>query len=204
VQSWIASVPRIVNVRLDQLVLSVLPAVSSAALGNYAVAASLSWLALPLATAFGSVAFPSIAGAATEGDARRIERTSLRGAAVTAGVAVVILAASASFVVPALFGRGFHSAVVALWLLAPGTVFLALNRVQGDLLRGRGHPIAVSSAEGVGALITLGLLLALIPPLGINGAAIASSIAYATISVLLHRSLHRIREAAIVEEVTDG
>ena len=204
VRSWVASVPRIVNVRLDLLILSILPAVTSAALGNYAVAASLSWLALPLASAFGSVAFPSIAGAATEGDARRIERTSLRGATATAGVAMVVLAASASFVVPALFGPGFHDAVVALWLLAPGTVFLALNRVQGDLLRGRGHPIAVSSAEGIGALITLGLLLGLIPPLGINGAAIASSVAYASISVLLHRSLLRVRHAAAAAEVAGG
>lgn len=199
-RSWIASVPQLVNVRLDQLVLSVLPAVTSAALGNYAVAASLSWLALPLATAFGSVAFPSIAGAETEILARGIERASLIGAAAMATAVMMVLASTAALVIPALFGSGFDDAIVALWLLAPGTIFLALNRVLGDLVRGRGEPLAVSSAEGAGALLTFGLLLALIPPLGINGAAIASSIAYGSVTLLLVRTLRRIRSDALLRE----
>jgi O-antigen/teichoic acid export membrane protein len=196
IRSWVASVPHIVNVRLDQLLLSVLPAVSSAALGNYAVAASLSWLALPLSTAFGSAAFPAIAGARNEATARHLERTSLLGAAATAALTMLVLAATAELTVPVLFGTGFDDAVVVLWLLAPGTVFLALNRVLGDLVRGRGQPMVVSYAEGIGAVITVALLLALIPPLGINGAAMASSVAYASVTALLLRSLRRIRHRA--------
>jgi O-antigen/teichoic acid export membrane protein len=199
-QSSIASVPHIINVRLDQLLLSVLPAVSSASLGNYAVAASLSWLALPLATAFGSVAFPAIAGARTEAAARHVERASLLGGAVTAAAVMVVLALTADLIVPALFGPGFDDAIVVLRLLTPGTIFLALNRLLGDLIRGRGQPMAVSYAEGFGAVITITLLLALIPPLGINGAAIASSVAYASVTVLLSRALRRIRRGALAEE----
>jgi O-antigen/teichoic acid export membrane protein len=189
----LAYTPQLINIRVDQLVLSVMPSVAAAQLGNYAVAASLSWLALPASLAFGSVAFPRLASATDEAQARRIERLSLLGAGFLAGASIGVISILAPAVVPTLFGKGYRDAVVALWLLAPGTVFLALERVLGDLLQGRGQPLLRSIGEGGGAVITVVLLFALIPRFGIRGAAITSSIAYAATFFFLLWGLRRTR-----------
>lgn len=189
VRVWASTVPRLVNVRLDQLALSVLPAVALSDVGVYAVAASLSWLALPAATAFGSVAFPAVAKATSEPAIRRIERVSLLGSAGAAAVTLSVASAAAPFVVPRLFGSDFEGAVVCLWLLAPGTVFLAMNSVLADLLQGRGRPLSTSAGEATGAVLTVVLLVTLTPRYGIKGAAVASSVAYAGATTVLYSRL---------------
>jgi O-antigen/teichoic acid export membrane protein len=195
---WLSSVPQLVNVSVDQLVLSVMPSVIAAQLGNYTVAASLSWLALPASTAFGSVAFPRIARIAGAGAILRIERISLIGAGLTAGTTIGLICLLAPAVVPTLFGNGYRDAIIALWLLAPGTVFLALNRVLGDVLQGRGKPLIRSAGEGLGAIVTIALLFALIPRYGIRGAAVASSVTYAVVFSFLLLGLYRVRRQAAI------
>lgn len=190
---WASSVPRLINVRVDQLVLSVMPAVATAQLGVYAVAASLSWLALPAATAFGAVAFPAVAGSTDEAAIRRIERLSLLGSAAAAAAALGLACLAAPFAVPVLFGSDFQGAVTVLWLLAPGTVFLAMNRVLADLLQGRGRPLLTSVGEGSAAVLTVIMLFVLIPRFGIQGAAAASSVAYLGATVILYVGLRSAR-----------
>ena len=200
----LSNMPLIVNVSLDQLVLSVMPGVSASRLASYAVAVSLTSLALPLSAAFGAVAFPRIAATRSERERRRVERITIFGAASTASLVIGLVAVSGSWAVPTLFGPGYGAAVGALWRLAPGTTFLALNRVMGDLLRGRGHPSAVTFNEAIGAACTVVLLLILTPRYGINGAAIASSIAYATVFVMMCTTIHRIRRKGTIDEVKEA
>jgi O-antigen/teichoic acid export membrane protein len=199
---WLSTLPRLVNVSIDQLLLSVWPGVTAAELGNYAVAVSLSWLVLPVAQAFGSVAFPRIARAHGETDARRIERLSLVGAAVSAACVIAAVSALAPVFVPVVFGSGYRSSIVALWLLAPGAVFLAVNQVLGQILQGRGRPLFISMAEGTGALLTVLLLALLIPPFGIRGAAMASTLVYGFVMILLFWGIRRARVAQSIVEVS--
>lgn len=182
-----------VNVRLDQLILSVLPAVAPSELGTYAVAASLSWLALPVATTFGSIAFPAVARATKESAIRRIERMSLLGSAGAAVMVLVPLCIVAPFAVPLLFGADFGGAVVCLWILAPGTVCLAMNRVLDNVLQGRGRPLTTAVGEGSAAVLTVVLLVALTPRFGIRGAAVASSMAYLSSTIILLTRLRVLR-----------
>ena len=77
-----STAPNSLNGRFDQLVLAF--AVPAAALGQYAVAVSLSLLVGPLAAAFGHVAFPALARGT--GDQRDTVRRSVRGALVLAAV----------------------------------------------------------------------------------------------------------------------
>lgn len=203
VKVWAASVPQLINLRLDLLALSVMPAVAAADLGVYAVAVSLSLLALPASVAFGSVAFPKVAASTSEPAARRIERLSLLGAASTSALVLAPVCIVAPFAVPILFGSEFREAVGCLWLLAPGTVFLALNRVLADLLQGRGRPLSTAVAEGFGAALTVVLLLALTPRFGIRGAAFASSVAYCGAAVVLYWRLCAGRQAAVADNGSD-
>jgi Na+-driven multidrug efflux pump len=78
-----------------------------------------------------------------------------------------------------------------LWILTPGAVFLACGQVAGDLLRGRNRPGVVAWAQGLAAVFTVVLLLALLPVIGVYGAAIASTVAYGAALAAMLRSLQR-------------
>jgi O-antigen/teichoic acid export membrane protein len=191
VRVFLGFTPRAINIYLDQLLLSATNWVSAAELGNYAVAASLSALVLPLSSAFGTVAFPAVAASTTREQGRRIERAALRGALVTAAAIVGALAVAAPVAIPFVFGSGFEDAVVAFWILAPGSICLAMNQVMGDILRGRGLPLRAAAGEATGAVATVIALPVLAPVLGINGAAAVSSAAYGVATVVLVLGLRR-------------
>ena len=76
--------------------------------------------------------------------------------------------------------------------LLPGIWFLGMGIViQGDLA-GRGRPGLSSSLAGLAAAVTVLLDLALIPPLGVYGGALASVGAYTTFGVASLIALHRV------------
>jgi O-antigen/teichoic acid export membrane protein len=186
-----ALAPATVNAQLDQLVLS--QTVRPADLGRYAIAVSLTSLPIPLAAAIGNVAFPRLAARlATAPEPGRLDRMAVLGAAGIATALLVPLAAVAHWAVPLVFGPAYNGAVPLLWILTPGAVFLACGQVAGDLLRGHGQPALVAWAQGLAAVFTVLLLLALLPVIGIYGAAIASTVAYGIALVaMLNRLLRR-------------
>jgi O-antigen/teichoic acid export membrane protein len=185
-----STAPNALNGRLDQIVLAVL--VSSSALGQYAVAVSLSVLVSPIAAAFGNVAFPRIArGDQSEATLRHALRGSmLVGLAGSCGIVV-----AAPVLVPVLYGPGFQAVPRLLAVLAPGAVFYVVNPVLADVLRGFGRPGSVAASQWAGVLITVPGLIILVPHFGALGAAITSSITYFAVHVLLRVYLRRTRAA---------
>lgn len=185
-----AVTPTAVNNYLDQLVLSQL--VPPADLGRYAIAVSVTLIPVPLVSAIGNVAFPRLAARRTAAaDGRRMQ---LAAAAASAGLAAAILAPialSAYWVIPAVFGPAYRGAVPLLWILTPGGIFLATGQVVGDLLRGLNRPGLVATAQGIAAVGTVILLLALLPSTGVAAAAIASTVAYGTALAVMIRGLRR-------------
>ena len=186
-----AVTPAALNAQLDQLVLS--QTVPAADLGRYAVAVSLSLLPIPLVSAIGNVAFPRLAAQRTvTGATYRVQQVAVSGSAVLAAAILLPLALSAYWMVPLVFGAAYGGAVPLLWILTPGSVFLACGQVVGDLLRGRNRPIVVAWAQGLAAVFTVVLLLALLPLVGVAGAAIASTIAYGIALAGMLRALWRL------------
>jgi O-antigen/teichoic acid export membrane protein len=186
-----ALTPAVLNAQLDQLVLS--QTVRPADLGRYAIAVSLTSLPIPLVGAIGNVAFPRLAGRTAVSEAtRRLQRLAVFGSLGLAAAMLVPLALSAYWLVPMVFGAGYRGAVPLLWLLTPGAVFLACGQVVGDLLRGRNHPAVVAWAQGLAAVATVALLIALLPVFGVGGAAIASTVAYGIALAVMLRSLWRL------------
>ncbi len=186
-----ALTPTALNLYLDQLVLS--QVVPPAALGRYAIAVSCTTLPVPLVSAIGSVAFPRLAARrGVDGLVGRMQWLAIGGAACAAAGALLPLDLIASWLIPRVFGPGFAGAVPLLWLLTPAGVILACNQVTGDILRGRKRPMVVARAEGLAAVFTVVLLLALLPAYGVRGAAIASAVAYGVALVVLLLSLRRL------------
>ena len=186
-----ALTPAALNTQLDQLVLSqtVLPA----DLGRYAIAVSLTSLPIPLVAAIGNVAFPRLAARriVTDGTVR-LQLLAVLSSAGLATAMLVPLASVSYWLVPLIFGDGYRGTVPLLCILTPGAVFLACNQVVGDLLRGRNHPAIVAWAQGLAAAFTVVLLFALLPVIGVAGAAIASTVSYGVALAVMLRSLWRL------------
>lgn len=195
--------PFLLNSRVDQLVLSV--AVPLSDLGRYAVAVSLTLLVFPLTSAFGNVALPYIAkqNQTDASAARTTWRLAVAGSLVIGSLGAVVVAALTPVVIPAVLGDSYKGIETLVYILAPGAVLLGLNQVVGDVLRGYDQALLVARAEGVAAVLTVVLMVALIPTLGVVGAAISSTCSYGLSTAMLIRyaSRHSLERtsAAVVE-----
>jgi O-antigen/teichoic acid export membrane protein len=186
-----ALTPAALNAKLDQLVLS--QAVPPATLGRYAIAVSCTLLPIPLVSAIGNVAFPRLASRRNINDlARRMQWLGILGTACATTGALIPLDLVAPWLIPHVFGPGYTGVVPLLWILTPAGVFLACNQVAGDILRGRKRPLVVARAEGLGAVFTVVLLVALLPVVGVYGAAIASAVAYGVALAMMLLALRRL------------
>ncbi|RQG99358.1 flippase [Natrarchaeobius oligotrophus] len=108
------------------------------------------------------------------------------------GVMALGLAALADVVVPLYFGSEAEPAVSPLLLLLPGALGFALARPILAVSQGEGtlrYPVA---ATGFAAAINVILNASLIPRYGMHGAAVATSVGYATMFVFHCWSARRV------------
>ena len=122
----------------------------------------------------------------------RLERRALLGSAGLAAAVLIPLAVMSRWLVPEVYGASYRGAVPLVWILAPGSFFLACGQVAGDLLRGRKNPGLVAWAQGIAAIIAISMIFTLVPLMGINGAAVASTVAYGIAFAAMLLSLARL------------
>lgn len=162
----------LVSLRLDQLLLGWIA--TTAALGVYSIAVSLSEGLLLATTAIGLVVFlDSAKGESSSRFRRKLVLTVLASCA-----AAGLLALVASPLVHALFGERYAGAASLTRILALGTPGLVVMRLMTNRLAGGGQPGRASVYALVTLAVTSALDVALIPSHGATGAAWASSIGY--------------------------
>ena len=179
---------QMLNYRLDALILSVLA--GNSALGVYAVATNVGETGTYIANAAALALFRDVAD---EGGLRRVPFACRM---TTAATAVFALAAAPAGIIgiPLVFGSDFAGAITPFVLLLPGMVALAVVKVLSMANTAAGRPDYMSIATVAGLAMTVILDLLLIPALAASGAAIASTLAYATAaiaSVMLYRRIRR-------------
>ncbi len=82
------------------------------------------------------------------------------------------------------FGPAFAPSMPCLMLLLPGIVSFTVQRACGNYLHRTGRPFRISAIIAGEVALNIALNLVFIPPWGARGAALASSISYATGSIL--------------------
>jgi O-antigen/teichoic acid export membrane protein len=155
--------------------------------GVYSVAVSLGLPVTLLASVLGPLIFQRVAS--DENRPNRIANTNrvLRILVPVLGSLVVVLGASAKWVIAFLYGSRFSGAGEALILLLPGLMALSFEIVVMSFLAGEGSPRIVYWAPLVGLVVNLGANLFVIPRWGIDGAATTSTIGYITVLLLVLR-----------------
>lgn len=184
VPSYGANVLQYLNYRVDLFLVAYFRDLRE--VGLYALAVSLAQLVWLVSNAVGTAVFARV-GSGSDEPRQAAEHTATLFRCVLS--IQVVLAAALALVVkpllPALYGDAFAQAVSAVWLLLPGIAVFGAGSVLAAHIAGLGRPHLNMHVAAVSLAVTLGLDLLLIPSLGMNGAALASSASYATTTALM-------------------
>lgn len=156
----------------------------AAELGLYAVAVGIGQLLFNVPEPFSRVVQPYLFGQVSSEMLSRFKAVArLNFTALV--ILSLIMWATAPWVIPWLFGEVFLDSVFPLRLLLPGIVFSGAAKLLAQLVVQGGYQRFNLIATASSAVITIGLDLLLIPIWGIQGAAIASTIAYLVILMVI-------------------
>jgi O-antigen/teichoic acid export membrane protein len=176
VQGQAANMAALFNYRLDQFLVAAF--VSTAGVGHYTVAVGLAESVWWISSSVAVVMLPRLTAMEDE-EAQELTPLVARNTLLISALAAVGLVIVSPFAIQVLFGSEFYpEALSPLVFLMPGIVAASATRVLGSYLFSRGRIIYNTLATFIALGATIALDLALIPLLEVDGAAIASSIAY--------------------------
>ena len=173
---YIGTVFSLANLRLDQILM--VSIVTAEQLGYYIVAVRVAEITGVVATALVTVAVPRIAR--VKEPSRQIHEAT-RHFQVYWYVNLIIkllYIPAVILLIPTVYGTQFVDAVPVAIVLVIGSVFMDGKRVLTGLAQALNAPWLGSRAEIIAAASTFALLLLLLPPFGIIGAALTSLCAY--------------------------
>jgi len=174
--------------RVDVFIVNSLAGVS--AVGIYSVAVAFAEMALMAPNAIGIALFSHLPGIS---DAEQISVVG-RSSRITIFLAFIcgaLLALISRPLVIVLMGVEFAGAVIPLIILIPGLIMMSVNYVFANYYSAQGKPLVSAYCFGIGLVFNVVANLFLIPLMGINGAALASTISYACITLCFFVILRR-------------
>ncbi|BCJ58252.1 O-antigen ligase family protein [Micromonospora endophytica] len=173
-----------------------LPLIGPRELGYYAVAVSVAEIPMVIATAARSVLMGRQGSAAP----RAVTQVA-RLAVLATVIACAVLALSAGYAVPLVFGADFAAAVVPTIILCTATVLYACMIIFTAALLAHDRPIWSSGALVAGSVVGV-LALLVLSPLGAVGAAIASLAGYAATTTMAAVGVRRVPALRSVRMLT--
>ena len=210
VRSWVNDLFQIVNLRPDLFILNAYS--TTAATGIYSVSVSITSAGFILSQSLATVVLPrsaALRGADTDESPVLGERAASSAVrhAVLVSLAAVAALAVVLLLVPLLWGGEFRKAIHYGLILLPGVAMLGVGRVMVASFTGRGHPHYALAVGLLSFPATLIAYLLVIPDFGTTGAAVVTSISYATAAllaaVLFFRTVHTSRREALLPTRAD-
>jgi O-antigen/teichoic acid export membrane protein len=190
-RGYVGNLLQFFNYRLDSFLVNSF--IGSAGVGIYSAAIVLAELLWQLPNSVGLVILPKAANS----DAKEMNRFTPRvfwAVLLISALAAAAMGVAGKLIIRAVFSDRFLDAYRPLLALLPGVVLLGAGKVLTNDMAGRGYPHYNSIVAGIALLVTLGLDLALIPRMGVLGAALASTVAYSStflLSLVLYMSVRR-------------
>jgi O-antigen/teichoic acid export membrane protein len=172
----LGSIFQYLNYRFDMYIVALF--LSATQVGIYSVAVGFSEMLWMIPNALG-VVITHRAASRPWAEANRITASVNRLTMAIMAMSCILWVFIGKYIIPFLYGTAFIGAVNAMLWLLPGIWFLALWKNLLNDICSRGYPLLKTYSSGIAAIATIIFDLLLIPKMGINGAALASSIAYA-------------------------
>jgi O-antigen/teichoic acid export membrane protein len=187
-RTHVGQVSGLANLSLDQALIAAW--LAPAYLGLYVVAVSSAGLLQMLSGAVQQVSMPSIAQKESSDESRSLLRLVFRRYWIISILVMLVIAAALPVIVPFVFGDRFRPAVWPAEVLLLASLFKGAEQVLGGGAGALGNPWLGSKANMTALVVTVGLLYALLPRLGLMGAAIASAAAYLVELLVVLYGLH--------------
>lgn len=146
--------------------------------GIYSVAATLAQLTNTIAAALPLVVFARVARM-DEGSSYELTNRVARVTITLSILIAIVVYFTAPWIVNMAFGKSFQGAIPPLMVLLPGTVLIGLSQVLYSDFAGRGKPEVGIWIRALSLGVEIIGCIIFLPRLGIVGAAISSTIAYA-------------------------
>lgn len=172
----------LINYRFDVWVVSQYQ--GAAELGLYSVAVGLGQLLFQIPEPLSRVVQPFLFSQKENEMVSRFKMLSRLNFTLLV-MAAGTLALSAPWLLPKLFGEVFSGSLLPLYILLPGILFSGITKLLAMFVVQRGLQHFNLWATILGAVLTIGLDLFLIPEWGISGAAFASTAAYFAILLVV-------------------
>lgn len=175
IKGYIADLVGFFTYRLDFFLVNYF--LDSSYVGIYSISVAVAELLWYIPNSIQTILMPKVASMTREEANGRVPDVCKFTLYLTLGLSVVLLCV-ASQLIPLVYGKQFNASVMPLLLILPGIISLAVSKVVSAYLMGRGKPI-YSTYVSIFSFVVITILdIILIPLYRLNGAAIASSIAY--------------------------
>lgn len=178
----------VANRRLDQMIISV--ALAATDLGYFVVAMTVEGPLFLAATTMELLLFPKIAAQKDERGRQEVLGRYFRASLILVVPATVIFLVLAPWLIGLVFGRAYLPATDTARVLALSGIGFTLKVMLTTYMRASNRMRIVTQSEGLGVIVTIVSLAALLPTLGLIGAAIAQVLAF-TIPALVMAYLVR-------------
>lgn len=202
-KTYVGRIMDLGNYHADQWLLGAIS--GTRALGLYSVAVAWAESLFYLPGVLVLVQRPDLVRERAAEAARRAARV-FRVSLVLAGLLGLALALAAPVLCTVVFGHAFNGSVPQLQVLALSAFGIVALQLLGNAMTAQRRPLRKAAAAGIGFAVTLGVDLALMPPLGGLGAAIGTTAAWsaggAVVCVLFVRSIGT-RYADLVPQWSD-
>lgn len=152
--------------------------------GQYSTGVGVAELIWYIPNAISSALFPK-SSSMSKDTSTRLTAQVCRQSLVVAAVLTALSALAGPLLIPFFYGIDFLPSVKPFLFLLPGIMGITLSKIISANLAGIGLPQYATYASGITVIITVILDILLIPPYGIGGAAIASTIAYLLSAALM-------------------
>lgn len=154
-------------------------------LGKYAVAITFAEMVLILPSSIGTALFARFPTLDSAAQVELLKKTC-RAIILVSGAICIVLAAISPLLVTILMGEKYVGAIAPFRMILPGLMAMSSAYVFANYFAGTGHPILGAGVFGIGLVVKVCLNYLLVPPMGILGAALASSVAYVVIALLFY------------------
>lgn len=182
-KSHLGNIVGFLNYRVDTILLNYF--LAPAATGIYVVAVQIAEQLWMLSNAVSTVLLPRLSELENEEEKRRILTPFVnRWILLVSLIGALLLSILAKPLTNIFLGSDYTPAATALIWLLPGTVSLTFSRILANDIAARGRPELNMYTAIVAVFLNVFFNLLLIPSMGINGSALASTISYTINSIM--------------------
>jgi stage V sporulation protein B len=179
--AYCATLMSYLNYRVDQLIIAVL--LPPEQLGFYVIAVALGERLWILTGAVSNALLPHLTNSKERDPA--ISAVIARHVAIWTGAGCVVVFLLADRIIQVMYSSAFSEVAAPLRWLLPGILMASVGKIVLAELLAREKVYYMVWMTGITALINIVGNVLLIPVMGISGAALASSVSYAVLSIMM-------------------